>query len=368
MQITQPELVERYYQALLERSEEFVGIFYAAVTSTSVFCIATCRARKPKKENVRFFTDFKDAMEAGFRPCKICRPTENAHEPPESVALAIALIRANPKARVGDSDLRNKGISPELVRRWFVKHHGMTFQAFQRMQRVNKALEELKGGKRATDTAFDTGYESLSGFGYTFKTLVGGPPKIAMQHIVILIHRFTTPLGPMIVCATDTGVCLLEFVSRRMIEAEFRDLQRLLKARIIAGENAHTRQTELEMSEYFRGERQAFSVPLLMPGTEFQRAVWNGLQRIPYGRTASYQDQAMALNRPDAIRAVASANGYNRISIIVPCHRVIGKDGSLVGYGGGLERKRWLLEHEMRHAKGQETDSASHSTQQRLPW
>ncbi len=215
---------------------------------------------------------------------------------------------------------------------------------------MNNAYKERKEGKRVTETTFDAGYESLSGFGYTYKKLIGRSPGDSSAKTVILISRLTTPLGPMFVGATEAGVCLLEFVDRRMLETEFEDLQRRLKSRIIAGENNHIKQAKKEIAAYFNGQRKTFDVKLETPGTEFQKAVWESLQTIPYGQTISYQQQAEKINKPKAVRAVASANGANRIAIIIPCHRVIGKDGTLTGYGGGLERKRWLLEHEKKQA------------------
>lgn len=342
--------INTFYQALLDREPGYVGVFYVGVKTTSVFCIATCRARKPKKENVEFYTTFKEALDAGYRPCKICKPTENANEAPYQVTEAISLVRENLKEKISDYQLQEKGISPTLVRRWFKKHYGMTFQAFQRMYRINSALEELKSGKKSLETAYDAGYESLSGFGYAFRKIIGKSPKNKTPNAIILISRLTTPIGPMFVCATDEGVCLLEFVDRRMLETEFKDLQRLLNAKIIASENAHIEQTKKQITEYFSGDRQTFDVQLYTPGTEFQQKVWQALTMIKYGTTVTYQQQAEAIENPNAVRAVASANGYNRISIIVPCHRVIGENGKLTGYGGGLERKRWLLEHEGVHA------------------
>lgn len=317
---------------------------YVGVKTTGVFCIAVCRARKPKRENVEFYRDFKSALDAGYRPCKVCRPTENACSAPDYIEQALALVRQTPKVRISDARLRDSNISPERVRRWFLQHHGITFQAFQRMQRVNVALQELKGGRSATDVAFDSGYESLSGFGYTYKKLTGHSPTMAQQ--TLLIHRFTTPIGPMFVCASERGVCLLEFVDRRMLETEFSDLQRLLNARIIAGQNEHIRQAENEIAEYFAGKRLRFTLALDTPGSEFQRRVWQALAEIPCGESTHYQALAETLNKPTAARAVAAANGANRIAIVIPCHRVIGKDGSMTGYGGGVARKRWLLEHE----------------------
>jgi AraC family transcriptional regulator of adaptative response/methylated-DNA-[protein]-cysteine methyltransferase len=349
MLITETEKINEYYQALLERKESFVGIFFVGVKTTSIFCIATCRARKPKLKNVTFYTSFKEVLDNGYRPCKICKPTENANEAPEQVELAIQLVKKSPKEKITDAQLRERNISPEIVRRWFNKNYEMTFQAYQRMYRINNAFIELKKGKNTTHTAFDTGYESLSGFGYTYKKLIGKSPQNSVDNTIILINRFTTPLGPMFVCATDNGICLLEFVDRELLETEFKDLQRLLKANIIIGENEHIQQAKTELAEYFEGSRTQFEVKLETLGTNFQNTVWKALQTIPYGKTTSYQQQAVTINNPKALRAVAAANGCNRIAIIIPCHRVIGKNGNLTGYSGGIERKRWLLDHEEKY-------------------
>ena len=155
-----------------------------------------------------------------------------------------------------------------------------------------------------------------------------------------------TPLGSMVACATDEGICLLEFDNRRMLNTEFKSLEKLLDAPVVAGESKHFKLLRDELHDYFNGNLKKFTVPLNTPGTPFQQQVWNELQRIPYGTTRSYKQQAMAINKPDAIRAVAGANGLNRIAIIIPCHRVIGEDGSMTGYGGGIWRKRWLLDME----------------------
>lgn len=144
MMVTEPERIEIFYDALVKKRTDYVGIFFAGVKTTSVFCIATCRARKPKKENVEFFTTYKDALDQGYRPCKICRPTENANTAPESVTTAIAMVRDHPKEKITDYRLKEQGISPEAVRRWFKSQYGITFQAFQRMYRINNAYIELK--------------------------------------------------------------------------------------------------------------------------------------------------------------------------------------------------------------------------------
>lgn len=218
MKVRDNDRCNAWYQALLERDSEYTGVFFVGVKTTGVFCISVCRARKPKRENVEFYKDMKSALDAGFRPCKVCRPTENAHTAPLIITQALELVRANPKTRISDAELRKHDISPERVRRWFLQNHGITFQSFQRMQRVNVAL------------------------------------------------------------------------------------------------------------------------------------VWQGLRAVPYGLTSHYQALSRQIGQPNAVRAVAVANGANRVAIVIPCHRIIGKDGTMTGYGGGIARKEWLIEHERKIA------------------
>lgn len=351
MLINDAHEVKKYYTALVDKNEKYVGIFYAGVKTTGIFCIATCRARKPKFENVEFYSDVKDCLRNGFRPCKICKPTQNANEPPLEVNRALELLQNSADRKMSDGDLRKEGIAPEKIRRWFKKHHGVTFQAYQRMIRINTAYQELKSGQSVTDSAFTSGYNSLSGFGYTYKKLMGNTPESKEQKSIILIQRITTPIGPMFVCSTEKGICLLEFTDRRMLETEFEDLQKRLNAVILTGENGHINQLKTELQEYFEGKRTQLNVILDTPTTPFRQQVWNMLLQIPYGKTVTYKDQAVKIGNPKAVRAVASANGHNRVAIVIPCHRVIGSDGNLTGYAGGLDRKKWLLELEGSYKK-----------------
>ena len=167
---------------------------------------------------------------------------------------------------------------------------------------------------------------------------------------MIKTTKIETPLGEMIAGATEEGICLLEFIDRKILPAEYKDLIRLLNTTIEEGDNKHLKVLKKQLKEYFNGERKEFTLPLVTPGTSFQQAIWKGLQDIQYGSTMSYLEQSLVLNQPDAIRAVANANGKNRIAIVIPCHRVIGSDGRLTGYGGGLKRKKWLLDHEKKYS------------------
>jgi AraC family transcriptional regulator of adaptative response/methylated-DNA-[protein]-cysteine methyltransferase len=163
---------------------------------------------------------------------------------------------------------------------------------------------------------------------------------------MIKTTRIDTPLGEMIAGATEKGICFLEFSDRSTLLSEYSTLSALLNSEIKEGRSRHFRILKKQLKEYFKGKRKEFSIPLVTPGTEFQQAVWKEIQKIPFGSTKSYMEQAISLKTPGSVRAVANANGANRISIIIPCHRVIGSDRHLVGYGGGLSRKKWLLDHE----------------------
>ncbi len=154
----------------------------------------------------------------------------------------------------------------------------------------------------------------------------------------------------MVAGATDQGVCLLEFTDRRMLERQLQRLVRLLACHVAPGEHDHLRTLREQLDAYFAGRRRRFDLPLVVPGSGFQQRCWDWLRDIPYGRTRSYADQARAVGRPGASRAVGRANGENRIAVVIPCHRVVRSDGALAGYGGGKWRKQWLLDHELAHA------------------
>jgi AraC family transcriptional regulator of adaptative response/methylated-DNA-[protein]-cysteine methyltransferase len=249
-----------------------------------------------------------------------------------------------------DQDLRALGLDPSRVRRWFKQHHDMTFHAYHRAQRIGRAVRTLREGSSVPAAAYEHGYESLSAFYDAFQGLLGETPARARRAEPLHFTRITTPLAPMLAAATDSELCLLEFVDRRMLETQLARVGKALGSAVVPGSNAVLEQTRRELEEYFAGARTRFEVPLRLIGSDFQVAVWQALLRIPCGETRSYRQQAAVVGRPKAVRAVGKANGDNRIALIVPCHRVVGADGSLTGYGGGLWRKRWLLEHEAKSA------------------
>jgi AraC family transcriptional regulator of adaptative response/methylated-DNA-[protein]-cysteine methyltransferase len=335
--------------AFLERDASYDGVFVTAVATTGIFCRPSCTARKPRPENVDFFPAARDALMAGFRPCLRCRPLEPAGSAPPWVEDLLADVENNPEQRWTDDDLRRRGLHPDRVRRWFQQHHGMTFHAYSRARRLGLALGRIRHGSDVTSSAFDHGFESLSGFSDAFRRLFGTSPSRAGSTSLVTMTRYLSPLGPMLVGATDEAVCLLEFTDRRMLQTQLRRLAGRLSCSFAPGTNPVIDLAVDELEAYFTGDLQRFTMPIHTPGTDFQAAVWDRLLEIPYGTTVSYGDVARALGRAPAVRAVARANGDNRIAIVVPCHRVVGSDGRLTGYGGGLWRKQKLLDHERAH-------------------
>jgi AraC family transcriptional regulator of adaptative response/methylated-DNA-[protein]-cysteine methyltransferase len=168
---------------------------------------------------------------------------------------------------------------------------------------------------------------------------------------MIITSRINTPAGEMTAASVDDGICLLSFGSVDDSKIDFDFLKNHFNSGVLEGTNKHLQLLSSQLEEYFSGKRQVFSVPLVTPGTAFRQAVWKELLSIEYGTTRTYSQQAAAMGNLNSIRAVAAANGANRIAVLIPCHRVIGADGSLTGYAGGLDKKRWLLEHERKHSK-----------------
>jgi AraC family transcriptional regulator of adaptative response/methylated-DNA-[protein]-cysteine methyltransferase len=330
-------------KAIKERDAAFDGVFFIAVRTTGVFCRPSCPAKQTLVKNREYFGTAREAVFAGYRPCKRCRPLDTDGKPPGWLAGLLADVEANPAARISDTDLRVRGLDPARVRRYFVKHYGMTFQAYCRGRRLGEALRKIRKGVGMDDVALGHGYESLSGFRDAFLKTFGQPPGQARSADCIVTTWVESPLGPLLAGARPEGVCLLEFTDRRALEAQFATVRQRFDCPVVPGTHDHLVQLKDELSRYFSGKLRRFTVPLIYPGTPFQTKVWDGLLAIPYGETMSYEALAEGVGFPGAQRAVGRANGQNRIAIVIPCHRVVNKSGKLGGYGGGLWRKEFLL-------------------------
>lgn len=347
---TQPDLLlpsrGEMERAFIAKDTSYDGVFFTAVRTTGIFCRPSCPARA-KTENVEFFASIKQCLDAGYRPCKRCRPLETNGTPPPWVANLLSQVEQSPDAPLKAADLRTLGVSPERARRWFKQHYGMSFAAWCRGNRLAGAFTRIRHGASLDDATFDAGFESHSGFRDAFVRIFGAAPGRARADAsCVVVAMIESPLGPLLAGATDEGLCLLEFTDRRMLEHNLRETQRRFGCAIVPGEHRWLERARGELAEYFAGARQEFGVALAPRGTAFQEKVWRELRRIPHGATIAYDELARRIGQPTAQRAVASANGLNRICILIPCHRVIGKDGTLTGYGGGLWRKRLLLELE----------------------
>jgi len=334
--------------AFRQRDASFDGLFFAAVTTTGIFCRPSCPARKPLPGHTVFYPTAAEALLAGYRPCQRCNPLASSGDPEWALDL-VSRVEASPEQRIRDADLLAEGLDPATVRRRFKARYGLSFQAYQRSRRLAAAFEAIKAGASLDDAVFEHGFESHSGFRDAFARLFGDPPGRASKvhgGDFIRLAWFDGPLGPLVAGAVDGGICLLEFTDRRMLESQAAVVRLRLGLPAAPSPHPHLERLEVELGEYFAGKRTAFGVPVYEPGTPFQERVWAELCNIPYGQTRSYGELARILGDPAAVRAVAQANGRNRIAILVPCHRVISADGGLGGYGGGVWRKRRLLEIE----------------------
>jgi AraC family transcriptional regulator of adaptative response/methylated-DNA-[protein]-cysteine methyltransferase len=343
-------------RAMLARDAAYDGVFVTAVRTTGIFCRPTCPARKPLPENVEFYATTVAALAAGYRPCHRCKPLQNNERTPDWVRSLLKVVDDAPEEQWTDASLTQMGVDPVRVRRWFKQEFGTTFHSYLRARRMGLALERLASGTSIDDTASDLGYESVSGFRDAFRKTFGATPRTTPLN-TLFSSRVETPLGPMIAMAEQQGLVLLEFADRPALPREIDELRTRYGYAVVPGRHAHLQHLEAELREYFAGSLRTFTVPLVTPGTPFERAAWQALREVAFGVTRTYGDLARQLEKPRAARAVGSANGRNRIAIVVPCHRICGANGELVGYGGGQARKQWLLDHERRIAgKHPQTD------------
>ncbi|MGI3168609.1 bifunctional transcriptional activator/DNA repair enzyme AdaA [Pseudooceanicola sp. C21-150M6] len=335
------------YQAFFDPAtrEDMHDRLWVGVTSTGIFCRPGCPARQPKFENCQWFGSVQHCVEAGFRPCKRCHPLEARGADP-IVAALMAELQADPARRWTESDLVAMGHDPSTIRRAFKRAIGMTFLDLARMRRLQAGFSQLGRGGRVIDAQLEAGFDSGSGFRDAFARLMGTSPETlarAGAEALLRADWIETSLGPLIVVADDRSLHLLEFADRPALPRELARLRAAVKGRLGIGRTAPMDQAAAELDAYLAGRSPRFDTPLTLHGTPFTRAVWQALRQIPAGDTISYSTLARRLNRPEATRAVARANGANQIAVLIPCHRVIGADGSLTGYGGGLWRKEKLL-------------------------
>lgn len=337
------------YKALLARDPSYDGQAFVCVSSTGVFCRLTCPARKPKQENCTFFGTVGECIEAGYRACKRCHPLEPMAQADPAIAALLAALDERPDYRWREGDIERMGFDLSTVRRSFKRQFGMTFLEMARQRRLRDGFERLAEGGAVIEGQLEAGFDSASAFRAAFLKLLGKAPGTLSADPLLFADWVPTPLGDMISITSKSHLHLLEFVDRKALPKELERLYVFAKGRLGLGQPEPAAQLKEELTAFFEGLSSGFQTPLAYHGSEFSGAVWDALREIPAGTTRSYSDIAARIGRPSAVRAVARANGANQIALIIPCHRVIGADGSLTGYGGGLWRKQKLLEIERQY-------------------
>lgn len=330
------------WAAVLRRDRRFDGRFVTGVLTTGIYCRPSCAARHPARANVRFFATGAEARAAGLRACKRCLPDEVGRDE-AAVLAAIDEIKASGGSPTLDELAQLTGYSPSHFQRVFSRATGLSPAAYARALREERAKQALAGAGRVTDAIYDAGYEAPSRFYAAMEGKMGmsasdwknGGAGRTIHYAII-----ETTIAPMLVAATDKGVCVLSFNES---EEELR--ARFPKATLVEGGEAFRDLFDRVVAAVEQPGTGA-DIPLDVKGTAFQQRCWQALREIPPGETRSYGQQAAAIGNPKASRAVGSANGANHVAVLIPCHRVIAHDGTLGGYAYGLDIKTELLKRE----------------------
>jgi AraC family transcriptional regulator, regulatory protein of adaptative response / methylated-DNA-[protein]-cysteine methyltransferase len=337
------------WAAVMGRDGQRDGTFVYAVTSTGVYCRPSCPSRRPHRQNVLFF-DVPDAAEhAGFRACRRCKPRDEAAPTAAMIEKVRTYIDAHLDARIMLSRLaEHVGVSTFHLQRTFKRETGLSPAQYAAARRAERFRQELKQGANVTRATYDAGYSSSSRLYAVSNAQLGMTPSAYRRGGRGMHIRYATAdtaFGRLLVAGTERGVCFVELG----------DDDRALEAGLAAEYPLATReQAPAELRDWMSAvlttldgsSSQGTAVPLDVKATDFKWRVWRALQEIPYGETRSYAEVAAAIGAPRAVRAVANACATNNAALVIPCHRVIGSNGTLTGYRWGVERKRRLLEHE----------------------
>ncbi|MBM3224031.1 MAG: bifunctional DNA-binding transcriptional regulator/O6-methylguanine-DNA methyltransferase Ada [Candidatus Tectomicrobia bacterium] len=337
------------WEAVVQRDHAADGRFYYAVQTTGIYCQPSCGARLAHREHVRFYTTCMEAEQAGFRPCKRCRPqeTSRATRQVEAVAAACRTLATADVTPSLDALAQSTGMSRYHFHRVFKAVTGMTPKAYATAQRAQRVRETLPQCATVTEAIYAAGFNSNGRFYTQVPDMLGMTPSAFRTGGTGVAMRFAVgecSLGSLLVAATDQGVCAILLGDDP--EALVRDLQdRFPKAQLLGGD-ANFERLVATVVGFVEAPARGFDLPLDIRGTAFQQQVWQALRAIPVGATASYTDIAQQIGAPRAVRAVAQACAANHLAVAIPCHRVVRHDGALAGYRWGIERKRALLTRE----------------------
>jgi AraC family transcriptional regulator, regulatory protein of adaptative response / methylated-DNA-[protein]-cysteine methyltransferase len=337
------------WEAFAKRDKSADGQFVGAVVTTGVYCRPGCPARLPRRENMRFFASGAEAQNAGFRPCKRCKPDAASIEERLTAAVrqACALIGAAEGTPDFDAVAGAVGLSRHHLHRAFKRIVGVTPGAYFKSLREGRAVAGLKAGASVTEAIYDAGYGSASRFYETLAPKLGLKPGAYTKGGAGEVIRFAVgecSLGSILVAATEKGICAIELGEEPQELVE--ELQRRFRNATLIGGDAGFEEIVAAAVGLVEDPSRGLGLPLHVRGTAFQLKVWEALRAIPPGETATYKEVAAKAGVPAAIRAVGSAIGSNKIAVAIPCHRVIRTGGALAGYRWGVERKAALLARE----------------------
>jgi AraC family transcriptional regulator of adaptative response/methylated-DNA-[protein]-cysteine methyltransferase len=334
------------WQAVLARDPG--ADFVYAVATTRVYCRPSCPSRKPRRDHVRFFGGPDDAERNGFRACRRCLPRAAGRDPRvERVETACQIIATSDACPPLADLAASSGTSPDTLRRDFQRVLGVTPKQYSDAPRVERLRDELRGGRDVTGALYEVGYGSSSRLYEQSDARLGMTPASYGARGAGAFITFTvvdSPLGRLLVATTERGVCRVTLGADD--NALERDLRDEFSAAEVVRDDGALDATITEVLRRINGVAPAVALPVDVRGTAFQQQVWRELVCIPRGETRTYREVAEAVGKPLAARAVGNACGSNPVAIVVPCHRVVGSDGGLGGFGWGLDRKRLLLDNE----------------------
>ncbi len=337
---------ENHWQQVMARDARQDGRFVFAVRTTGVYCRPSCPSRRPRRDSVEFFPDPREAERAGYRACLRCKPTEISAQ--AQYVLRARRMLDNAEGVMTLAGLSKRvGLSPFHLQRLFKRATGLSPREYQSARRMQHVKTELRKGEDVTTALYDAGFSSPSRLYEKSDQQLGMTPGTYRRGgagATIMFAIAPTPLGRMLVAATERGLCAVRF-GESVTELE-RGLRHEFHAATVQRDDAAMRRFIEPLRASLGGEKTTIDLPLDVRATAFQRKVWETLQRIPRGDTRSYTEIARAIGEPKAVRAVAHACASNPVALAVPCHRVVRSDGNLAGYRWGLERKKKLLEGE----------------------
>lgn len=342
-------IIEERWQGVINRDKSVDGKFVYAVKTTGIFCLPSCPSRPAKRENVLFFDSTEQAVNAGFRPCRRCHPTETSGHGKhlDKINKACHLIQASESA-LSLNELADKvGLSPYHFHRLFKKVLGLTPKAYAAAVQAQKLRDALMHQQKITDAIYEAGFGSDSRFYEKSDKILGMPAKIYQmggKDRVIYFALGQCTFGDILVAQSEKGVCAI-FLGDDP-QALIDQLQDQFTHAELVGADASFERVVASVVGFIENPYQEIDLPLDIKGTAFQEQVWTALQDIPPGQTVSYSELAAKIGKPKAIRAVASACAANKLAVVIPCHRVVRTDGSLSGYRWGLDRKGQLIRHE----------------------